>query len=89
MQAFSFPLFERWQGYERPDDVIRTITAEEAPSVVGPKDIGQYDVFVTANVVREARAHFGCPEMVGVLMEERPEQVTDHLSMRHYQVPFH
>lgn len=86
LQGFQKDLFQTWQGARDIQDVVRTVTAAQAPSVVGPQGIGLYRAMITPNALREARAHFGCPQMEGVLMEERGLEVTEHWSMRHYNV---
>lgn len=56
---------------------------------VGPAGIGKYYSLVTPNALREARAHFKCANMAGILLKE-DAFLTAHLSLRHYSVrPFH
>lgn len=85
-QGFQNDLFQTWQGASGFQDVFRTVTASQAASVVGPQGIGLYRAMITPNALREARSHFDCPQMEGLLMEERGLEVVEHWSMRHYNV---
>ena len=86
LQAFNADMYGRWMGYERLEDVVLTVTPEEAADVFGPVGIGEYRAIVSPNVQREARLHFNCPEMEGALLEQELFQLTDSWSMRHYHV---
>lgn len=87
MQGLDKDLFPRWVGADTLDAIIRKTPASgPPPGSIGPTGIGTYHSFITPNVLREARAHFGCPQMDGVLMEEAGNRVTDHFSVRHYNV---
>lgn len=87
-QGFSskFGLFETWPSARGLGDVFRTVTPAEAARVLGPQGIAPYNMLITPNALREARAHFGCLLMEGIVMEERGERFTEHWSLRHYNV---
>lgn len=52
---------------------------------VGPAGIGTYFTLISPNALREARAHFGCPQMAGVLLRGTDIPLP-FLSKRHYRV---
>lgn len=79
--------FDAYAGAnQEEEDVVREVSAEEAPEVEGPIGIGAYWVRVSPNAVREARLHFGCPELVGALLERSYGDASWDLSPRHFNV---
>lgn len=86
IQGFREDRFITWPGASSVDDIIRRTPAGESPvGGVGPDGIGGYYSLITPNALREARAHFACPQMAGVLLREG-DFLSAHLSARHYRV---
>lgn len=68
-------------------EVYQEVAADSPPPPggVGPVGLRDHYTLISPNILREARLHFGCPEMSGVLLAERL-YLESHLSLRHFNV---
>ena len=87
MQGFNQFLFETFFSANTLEDVIQTLPeAERVPEVEGT--VGPEFSIITPNVVREARLHFGCPDMDKALLDDNVfgDRLPEFWSMRHFNV---
>eukprot|EP00892_Ulva_mutabilis_P005909 jgi/Ulvmu1/3690/UM017_0106.1 len=84
-QGMETNAFPTWEGAASLEDTVRATPDGERLPIPGGGVGTAYDI-ITPNALREARLHFGCPDMDGVrlqddLFDTRPPE---HLAVRLY-----
>ena len=91
LQGIRSNLFQMFVSAASLEDVMRIVPeADRAPTSSGAAPSGPEYSLITPNIVREARRHFGCPEMDSVLLNDVTFGIepSELLSRRHYNVRF-